>query len=146
MRVFVVSDEEGNIVSVGQVEEMSEGVDRPVHVGNPKHSVVELERDDEAFKAVATDRSEDKKKGLLKVHSEYSVETKRGGGKGLVKKEGRPIIDKSPSPGPAPPDRTPQPAPDRTPAPADPKRPVLKNDPDNPPGPFDPTPRRPVEK
>lgn len=127
MRVFVIHDEEGNIVSVAQFEELSEEVDRPFHVANAKHGVVELDKDDEGFKAVVADRTEGKKKGLLKVHSDFTVEAKRGGGKGLVKKEGRPIIhppDKSPAPGPAPPDREPRPVPnDKTPT--DPKRPPI---------------------
>lgn len=126
MRVFVIHDEEGNVVSVGQFEELHEAIDRPFQVTNPKHAVVELDKEDEGFKAIAADRTEGKKKGLLKAHTEFVVENRKTGGKGLTKKMTRPpvAVDPTPNPGPvgpAPPGKQPLPKAPAPPAPAPPK-------------------------
>jgi hypothetical protein len=128
MRVFIIYDDLGNVVSASQFEELHEGLGQPFHLDNPKHSIVELDSDDEGFKAVAADRSQNKKNGLLKVHSDFKVENKKGGGKGLIKKAGRtPVVDTTPAPGPAP---GPAPVPPKKPAPGE-------TPPTRPPGPAD---------
>jgi hypothetical protein len=112
MRVFIVYDELGNLVSAGQFEEMHEGIEQPFHLDNPKHAVVELDSDDENFKALAADKTPGRKKGLLKIHSEYKVDKKS---KRLLRKDAAEApVDKppvTPKPLPQQPQPTPKPPP-----------------------------------
>lgn len=137
MRVFILHDDEGNVLSVSEFEELHEGTEQPYQVSNPKHGVVELLPGDENYRAIVADKSPGKKKGLLKVHSEVEVDKKT---KKVIKKDERvPIIDKEPPIRPVPEDRTP----------ADPKRPpILKQEePGKTPPTRDPTnPKLPSEK
>ncbi|HEX8355365.1 MAG TPA: hypothetical protein VF611_20835 [Pyrinomonadaceae bacterium] len=121
MRVFIIHDDEGNVVSVGQFEELQAEVAQPFHVSDPKHSVIELDRDDENFKALAADKSPGRKEKLLKLHSESMVDKKS---KKLLKKTGRP----TPKPDPPPIIKAPPNAPtEPNKPPPDPKRPPVEN-------------------
>jgi hypothetical protein len=75
MRVFIMYDEDGEILSVSQVEAMPEGVEHPFHLDNPKHSVVELEPDDEIVKKLHADNSPEQKVAL-DLHGNYRFDTK----------------------------------------------------------------------
>lgn len=147
MRVFILHDEEGKVLSVGQFDEIHEGTEQPYQAANPKHGVVELLPGDEGFRELATDRSPGKKKGLLKLHSEIEVDKKT---KKILKKDERiPVIDKDPITRPAPEKEPPtRPLPDDK-TPTDPKRPpILKQEePGKTPPTRDPTnPKLPSEK
>lgn len=162
MRVFILHDEEGNVLSVAQVEEMYEEIEQPFQIASPKHGVIELDRDDDNFKALAADKSSGKKKGLLKIHAETEVDKKS---KKLLKKERgsipaptRPVSDDVPT-RPTPDDKPPTPRPhipkpdfpkeeEPEKPPADPKRPGIPKptDPGKTPPTRDPTdPKRPAE-
>jgi hypothetical protein len=128
MRVFIVYDELGNVVSAGQFEELHEAIDQPFQVVNPKHKVVELDSNDENFKALAADKTPGRKKELLKVHNDLRVDLKS---RKLLKKE---ALDVTPAPTePKPPPTDPKP-------PTTPKPPVGKpNQPGETPPTRDPT-------
>lgn len=92
MRVFIVYDENGEVISVTQAEVVPEDADSPFHLDNPKHSVVELDPEDEIVKKLRADKTPEKK-AALGLHGNYRVNPKD---KKLRKAAAAPAADDDP--------------------------------------------------
>jgi hypothetical protein len=106
MRVFILYDEEGQVLSVSQVEVIPEGFEHPYHLDDPGHKVVELEPDDEVAKLLHADKSPEQH-FALSLHSEYRFDKKtkrlRKASELAAEVEAqRPAVSDSPKPKPKP--------------------------------------------
>jgi hypothetical protein len=75
MRVFIMYAEDGQILSVSQVEVMPDGVEHPFYLDDPTHGVLELGPEDEIAKRLLQDETPEKRAALI-LHDDYRVDTK----------------------------------------------------------------------
>ncbi len=75
MRVFILYDENGEIVATSVSETLPEGAESPFRVGKSKHGVIELDENDPLAKKIREDKSANRS-AAHSLHADFAVDPK----------------------------------------------------------------------